>query len=99
MKKQSLALTLSLCLGLTAFTACTPGTTPVSQQSVAKPAQTMSLQAALATYHEVDASFSDTQRLAQAGKFQTKLLGLGEHDDDDNDGGLLGNILDGSSNG
>lgn len=116
--KNILGLALSLCLGLGAFSSCTPntqvGSTPTgvqpnqisTQTANLNSSQTASLQAALANYHEVDASFADTARIAKAGQFQTKLLGdlLGDDDEDDHDnGGLLDDVLGnddhGSSNG
>ncbi len=98
MKKHTLSLTLSLCLGFTTLTACGPGPSdPMSalpNQTAVQPASTNSAlalqaQAALASYHEVDASFADSQRLARSGQFSTKLLGnlLGDDDDNDNNSG------------
>ncbi len=75
---KSLSFALSLCLSLTTLTACGPNTTPMSsttpQQSGAQSGLSLEAQAALASYHDADASFSDTSRLASSGQFKTKLL-------------------------
>ncbi|MGV3526003.1 MAG: hypothetical protein ACO1RX_17400 [Candidatus Sericytochromatia bacterium] len=104
MTAKTAQVALSLCMSFSLLTACGPGPNdgmvaqPTMPTTAAQPGQvssasnaSMALQAqtALASYHEVDASFSDTQRLARSGQFRTMLLGdlvddlLG--DDEDND--------------
>lgn len=97
MNKHTLSLSLALCLGFTTLTACGPGPgDPMSalpNQTAVQPTNTNSAlalkaQAALASYHEVDASFADSQRISRSG-FSTKLLGdlLGDDDNDSDNSG------------
>ncbi len=98
-------IAITVCIGV-GMTACSPTTsvnsaaTPTSTTTAVQPGINAQAQAALASYHEVDASFSDTARLSKA-QFSTKLLGglLGDNDDDNNDNsGLLDGILNGGNN-
>lgn len=92
MSKKPLSLALSLCLGFSLLAACGPGPNdPMSATPVAasQPGAKASLsleqraRAALASYHDVDATFADTQRLSAKGGFKTKLLNLDDEDDAD----------------
>lgn len=80
---KTLSFALSLCVSLSALTACNTSGTPMSstnpQQSGAQSGLSLEAQAALASYHDADASFSDTSRVASSGQFKTKqLLGGGD---------------------
>lgn len=81
---------------------------PVSQQPAL--ALNQRVQASLASYHDIDASFADAEHLANTPNFKTQLLGIDiiedvlDDDDDQNDGddkdnhqasdGLLGSVVD-----
>lgn len=80
---KTLSFALSLCVSLSALAACNTSGTPMSstnpQQSGAQSGLSIEAQAALASYHDADASFSDTSRVASSGQFKTKqLLGGGD---------------------
>ncbi|HEY9839120.1 MAG TPA: hypothetical protein V6D23_01595 [Candidatus Obscuribacterales bacterium] len=90
MKIHSLQLALSICISFGMLAGCGPGPNdPMSAkppiQSASKQSLNLRAQAALASFHEIDGSFSDTLRLAKAQGFRIKLLG-GVLDDDDDSG-------------
>lgn len=72
MNKQTLILSLALCLGFTTLTACGPGPgDPMSalpNQAAVQPTNTNSelarkSQTALTSHHQVDANLADSQQL------------------------------------